>query len=146
MSNPGSLIRLHYHNNQLDVLDFLSDNEGELYYKDSPIYIQVSSAENNAIVKKPDGIFVDNSYFLTKEEYNVLTKFSFDNSLLKFGDHIISWDYTYQQIQLTNSEIWDVLNVEYPQDDVVSKHTSTSDGKIFLTADNEVFLVKEVVE
>ena len=146
MADTGSLIKLHYHQNQADVLDFLSDVDGKLYYKDAPVYIHVSADERNAIVKLPDGIFVDKSFFLTRQQYEVLTQFKFENSLLYFGDHTISWDYTYQQIQLTNKEVWDALNVEYPQEDVVTEYMTTADGKIFLTADNKIFLAKEVAE
>lgn len=145
MADTGSLIKLHYHQNQTDVLDFLSVVNGNLYFKNAPIYIHVSEDEKNAIVKLPDGIFVDKSYFLTKAQYDVLTQFKFENSLLYFGEHIISWDYTYQQIQLTNKEVWDALNVEYPQDDIVTEYMSTADNKIFMTADHKVFLAKEVV-
>lgn len=146
MADTGSLIKLHYHKNQSEVLDFLSVVDGNLYFKNAPIYIQVSADARNAIVKLPDGIFVDKSYFLTKQQYDVLTKFKFENSLLYFGEHTISWDYTYQQIQLTNKEVWDVLNAEYPQDDVVTEYMGTADGKIFMTADNKIFLAKEVAE
>lgn len=144
MAETGSLIRLHYHANKESVLDFLTDSAGNLYYKGSPIYTQVSTDKRNAIVKLPDGVFVDNTYFLTKEQYELLTKFSFENSLLQFGSHIIAWDYTYQQIQLTNKEVWDILNVEFPQDDVVTKYTKTADNKIMITKDGKVFLAKEV--
>lgn len=143
MADTGSLIRIHYHENQLDVLDFLSDEDGKLYFKNAPVYTQVSSDSKNAITKLPDGIFVDGSYFLTETQYNVLTQFSYDNSLLKFGDRVISWEYTLQQIQLTNKEIWDVLNPEYPQDDLVIGYMSTSDDKIFVCSNNVVFLGKD---
>ena len=36
MSSPGSLIQLHYHDN-LEILKELTDNDGVLYYKGTPI-------------------------------------------------------------------------------------------------------------
>lgn len=139
MSDTGSLIRLHHHENKETVLDFLSDYQGRLYYKNAPVYIQVSADKRNAIIPLTDGIFVDKSYFLTQEQYEVLTQFSFKNSNLYFGNKIISWEYTEAQLKIVNNEIWEILNKEYPQDDVVYSHIRTADDKIFMAADGLVF-------
>ncbi len=139
MSDTGSLIRLHHHGNKENVLDFLSDFQGRLYYKNAPVYIQVSADKRNAIIPLSDGIFVDKSYFLTQEQYEVLAQFSFKNSNLYFGTKIISWEYTEAQLKIINNEIWETLNKEYPQDDVVYSHIRTADDKIFVAADGLVF-------
>lgn len=52
--------------------------------------VKISTYANNAIQQKEDGIYVDNSYFLNKNQYILLTKFSedSDNNLLYNGNPI----------------------------------------------------------
>ena len=89
MANSGSLIQLHKHLN-LDILEQLSELDGNLYYKNMPIYIAVSNNPNNAITTLTDGIFVDNSYFLSKNQYDLLTKFSYKNNELYYNNILVS--------------------------------------------------------
>ena len=89
MANSGSLIQLHKHLN-LDILEQLSELDGNLYYKNMPIYIAVSNNPNNAITTLTDGIFVDNSYFLSKNQYDLLTKFSYKDNELYYNNILVS--------------------------------------------------------
>lgn len=114
MSEIGSIIKLHQHNN-FPVLEKITDNEGKLFYNNNPIYISISKEEHNAIVKKDDGIFVDNKNYLNDEQFQTLTKITFVNGDLKFDNKVISWDYTKDQITRTNLNIWDVLKKEFPE-------------------------------
>ena len=88
MANSGSLIQLHKHLN-LDILEQLSELDGNLYYKNIPIYIAVSNNPNNAITTLTDGIFVDNSYFLSKNQYDLLTKFSYKDNELYYNNILV---------------------------------------------------------
>lgn len=44
MSNTGSLIQIHYHNN-FETLENLLDIDGILYYKETPIHPIISDEE-----------------------------------------------------------------------------------------------------
>ena len=80
MANTGSLIQLHTHSN-LELLELLSDVDGNLYYDGKPIYVQISANKNNAIKKLADGIFVDNSILSRLSIKD--DKIYFDNELIK---------------------------------------------------------------
>ena len=111
MADTGSLIQLHKHLN-FEVLEALEDSNGRLYYKGVPIYTAVSKNPNNAITTLTDGIFVDNTYFLSKEQYDLLTKFSYENNELYYDGVIVSREYQNNQISNMISSLWNKLNSE----------------------------------
>ena len=69
-------------------INFLSDNEANASLLIGSV--KISKETGNAIVEKNDGIYVDNSYFLNKDQYILVTKFSedSDNNLLYNGNPI----------------------------------------------------------
>ena len=99
MSDTGSLIQLHSHTN-LELLEFLSDDNGNLYYKGVPIYIQVSKDKNNAIQKLPDGIFVDNS---------IISRLSTKDDRLYFDNVLVTQEYTERDIEIMIIGLWSML-------------------------------------
>ncbi len=99
MAKSGSLIQLHSHTN-LEILEFLSDVDDNLYYKGIPIYTQVSSDRNNAIKKLPDGIFVDNS---------ILSRLSAKDDKIYFDNKLITQEYTENEIQNMITGMWNIL-------------------------------------
>lgn len=110
-SGTGSLIQLHKHNN-FDVLEELEDSSGKLYYKGVPIYTAVSSKANNAIVTVSDGIYVDGSCFLSGDQYDLLTKFSYKNGELLYDNVIVSREYQDNAIYDTVTAVWAKLDAE----------------------------------
>lgn len=110
-SGTGSLIQLHKHNN-FDVLEELEDSGGKLYYKGVPIYTAVSSKANNAIVTVSDGIYVDGSCFLSGDQYDLLTKFSYKNGELLYDNVIVSREYQDNAIYDTVTAVWAKLDAE----------------------------------
>lgn len=111
MADTGSLIQLHKHNN-FEVLEYLEDSDGKLYYKGVPIYTAVSENPNNAITTLADGIFVDNTYFLSKDQYELLSKFSFKDNELYYDGIIVSREYQNNQIDNMISSLWNKLDAE----------------------------------
>ena len=138
MAGAGSLIQIHYHAN-FEVLEGLSDVGGSLYYKNLPIFVQISKEKNNAIVEKKDGIHVDNSYFLDEAQYRILTKFNFYNGTLTYDGRIISWDYTEDQLFVVNEQVWEELSAEYPKEDITEGCFITSNNNVILTSDGKLF-------
>lgn len=110
-SGTGSLIQLHKHDN-FDVLEELEDSSGKLYYKGVPIYTAVSSKANNAIVTVSDGIYVDSSCFLSGDQYDLLTKFSYKNGELLYDNVIVSREYQDNAIYDTVTAVWAKLDAE----------------------------------
>lgn len=110
-SGTGSLIQLHNHNNY-NVLEELEDSGGKLYYKGIPIYTAVSSKLNNAIVAISDGIYVDSSCFLSRDQYDLLTKFSYKNGELLYDNVIVSREYQDNAIYDTIAAVWAKLDAE----------------------------------
>lgn len=111
MSSAGSLIQLHHHSN-IDVLDDISDSDGKLYYKGTPIYTQVSKTDGNAIQTLSDGIYVDSTYFLTEDQYNLLTKFSFVNNELLYDGEIVSREYKNSAVVNCVNAVWEAIEQE----------------------------------
>lgn len=110
-SGTGSLIQLHKHDN-FDVLEELEDSGGKLYYKGVPIYTAVSNKANNAIVTVSDGIYVDGSCFLSGDQYDLLTKFSYKNGELLYDNVIVSREYQDNAIYDTITAVWAKLDAE----------------------------------
>ena len=110
-SRTGSLIQLHNHDNY-DVLEELEDSDGKLYYKGVPIYTAVSNKPNNAIVTISDGIYVDNSCFLSGDQYDLLTKFSYKNGELLYDNVIVSREYQDNAVYDTVTAVWAKLDAE----------------------------------
>ena len=110
-NGTGSLIQLHKHDN-FDVLEELEDSGGKLYYKGVPIYTAVSSKANNAIVTVSDGIYVDSSCFLSGDQYDLLTKFSYKNGELLYDNVIVSREYQDNAIYDTVTAVWAKLDAE----------------------------------
>ena len=134
----GSLIHIHYHDN-FNVLEEISDVNGNLYYKNVPIFIQVSKEAKNAIIKKSDAIFVDSSYFLTETQYRMLTKFDFYNGNLMYDGRIVVREYTEDQLYVLHNQIWNELNQEYTLSNLPDNTFATVDKQVFVTKDNQVF-------
>lgn len=139
MAGTGSLIEIHVHEN-FDVLELLSDVNGNLYYKNLPIFIQISDDEKNAITQTDKGIFVDSSYFLNKQQYQLLSKFSFVNGTLMYNNRIIAWEYTQEQLDTLNGQIWNSIDKEYevPYSDIFTDSVKTSDNKVLITSNGKV--------
>jgi hypothetical protein len=110
-----------------------------LYYKNVPIFIQVSKEAKNAIIKKSDGIFVDSSYFLTETQYRMLTKFDFYNGNLMYDGRIVVREYTEDQLYVLHNQIWNELNQEYTLSNLPNNTFATVDKQVFVTKDNQVF-------
>ena len=110
-SGIGSLIQLHNHDNY-NVLEELEDSDGKLYYKGVPIYTAVSNKPNNAIVTISDGIYVDNSCFLSGDQYDLLTKFSYKNGELLYDNVIVSREYQDNAVYNTVTAVWAKLDAE----------------------------------
>ena len=110
-SRTGSLIQLH-NNDNYDVLEELEDSDGKLYYKGVPIYTAVSIKPNNAIVTISDGIYVDNSCFLSGDQYDLLTKFSYKNGELLYDNVIVSREYQDNAVYDTVTAVWAKLDAE----------------------------------
>ena len=110
-SGTGSLIQLHNHNNY-NVLEELEDSGGKLYYKGVPIYTAVSNKPNNAIVTISDGIYVDGSCFLSGDQYDLLTKFSYKNGELLYDNVIVSREYQDNAVYDTVTAVWAKLDAE----------------------------------
>lgn len=110
-NGTGSLIQLHNHDNY-DVLEELEDSDGKLYYKGVPIYTAVSNKPNNAIVTISDGIYVDNSCFLSGDQYDLLTKFSYKNGELLYDNVIVSREYQDNAVYDTVTAVWAKLDAE----------------------------------
>lgn len=120
-NETGGLILIHYHDNKdvidlftalngklcwdgkvvfpiddPDLLNKLKDLDGVLQYDDKPVMIPVKQTSENALKVTPEReLFVDGSYFLNQEEYNVLTKF-------QYGAYILTWNG--QEVGLRASE------------------------------------------
>ena len=135
----GSLIQLHYHDN-LAILEKLSEVNGNLYYKNMPIFTEVSQEETNAITKKSDGIYVDNRYFLNEKQHQILTKFGYYNGTLVYDGRIISWDYTEDQLNVLHRQVWTDLEKDFPKKDSIENCFMTSDNKVIITANKNLFV------
>lgn len=135
----GSLIQLHYHDN-LAILEKLSEVSGNLYYKNMPIFTEVSKETTNAIIKKVDGIYVDNTYFLSEKQYRILTKFDYYNGSLVYDNRIVSWDYTEDQLNVLHRQVWSDLEKDYPKESVIDGCFVTSDNKVIITQDKNLFM------
>lgn len=137
-SGTGSLIEIHSHENY-SLLEALSFKDGKLYYENLPISAQLSKSEKNAIVQNEDGLFVDSSYFLSQEQYQILSKFSFSMGCLMYNGKIIAWEYTEQQLNTLNTQVWNTLDEDYPFEDTVDGTIMTADNSILLTKYNKIF-------
>lgn len=105
MSNAGSLIQLHFHDN-LEVLNNLSDTNGILYYQGSPVFPSVSKKDNNGIILEADGLYMSNLTMLNATQYNIVSRFSYDNGALLFDNIIVSQEYTELQIRVMLDTMW----------------------------------------
>lgn len=135
----GSLIQLHKHKN-FEVLELLEDSDGKLYYKGIPIYTAVSTKSNNAIITLADGIYVDGSCFLSGDQYDLLTGFSYKNGELYYNDVIVSREYQDNAIYDMITAVWAKLNAEYPENPVETQGILTADSMEFITKDNKIFV------
>lgn len=142
----GSLIQLHHHLN-IDVLDALSDVDGGLYYNGAPVYTPISKQENNAIVRLEDGIFVSNLTMLSVDQYNLISRFSFEDGNLLFDNVIVSREYTDAQIRAMITDLWNELDNLYPEipdnpkppEETIESNFITKDRLIIQTQDGYIF-------
>ena len=109
MPSTGSIIQLHHHNN-FELLEFLTEDNGNLYYKSKPVYTPISLSEHNAIQTKDDGFYVDGKNFIDDTEHDILSRFSFKNANLYFDNIVVSREYQRPAIQLMIVELWEVIN------------------------------------
>ena len=63
MPSTGSIIQLH-HNNNFELLEFLTENNNNLYYKDKPIYTP-------SLKNQPMPFFKKKMVFLLKTKQNL---------------------------------------------------------------------------
>ncbi len=109
MSNgAGSLIQLHLHEN-FDVIAMLSDVDGILYYKATPVFPSVSKKDNNGITLESDGLFMSNLTMLNFQQYDIVSRFKVVNNALTFNGTIIPQEYTKTQIAGMIAELWNEL-------------------------------------
>lgn len=104
-NETGGMILIHLHDNKA-VLDLLKEANGQLYYNDKPVMTPISKQDHNAIKELTDGLHVDNTYFLNKTQFDVLTGFTFVNGTLYHNNKIVSQEYTDLQMQLAVAEVW----------------------------------------
>jgi len=109
MSSTGSIIQLHQHIN-FPLLEFLTEDNNNLYYKDKPIYTPISKLANNLIEEKEDGFFVNGATLPDEIQHNILTRFSTLNGVLYFDGIVVSREYERQSIQLMVQQLWTVIN------------------------------------
>lgn len=109
MPSTGSIIQLHHHNN-FELLEFLTEDNGNLYYKSKPVYTPISLAEHNVVQAKEDGLFVDGTNLPDAVQYNLLTRFSYINGNLCFDSVIVSREYQRASIQLMITQLWEAIN------------------------------------
>lgn len=110
MSN-GGLIKLHSHDNK-EILDKLTIVDGNLLYNNKPIYIQVSTKNKNLLIQESDGLYVDGSYMLTKEQYDILTQFNFENNTLSYAGKEVPRKYSDAVVEYMIDEIWQQIESE----------------------------------
>lgn len=148
MAKTGSLIQLHNHDN-FEVLEELEDSDGKLYYKGVPIYTPVSKQLYNALTTLLDGLYVDGSCFLSRNQYDMLTKFNYENGELYYDGLIVSREYQDNAIYDMITALWDKINSEMPEDSETPSEPkqqynfATYDNLYILTSDNQIFYVKE---
>lgn len=109
MANTGSLIQLHHHK-YFDVLESLTDVDGNLYYKDAPIFTPISERNGNALSEVSDGLYVNGLTTLSSSQYNLLCKFSYLNGALFFDGVKVSQEYKENQIQVMITDLWTELD------------------------------------
>jgi len=127
MSNPGSLIQLHFHEN-FDVLNGLSDTDGILYYQGSPIFPGISKKDNNGIILEADGLYMSNLTMLNATQYNIVSRFSYDNGALLFDGVIVSQEYTELQIRVMLDTMWKEIDPDFDIKDIIGEDTSEESG------------------
>lgn len=102
-NKTGGLIFIHYHDNK-ELLDLLSSVKGVLYYDGKPVMLPLKNSEDNALVVTSDReLFVDGRYFLTKEQYDILTKFDYQALLLTFNGKEVG-------LAASNTAVSDMVN------------------------------------
>ena len=111
MSNSGNLIQLHHHDN-LDLLKYFIEKDGLLYYKNISISPSVSKKANNALILEQDGFYINNTTFLNNDQYNIISRFSYNNGNLLFDNMIVSQEYTELQIRVMLDTLWDDIEKE----------------------------------
>lgn len=109
MSNAGSLIQLHFHDN-IDVLNRLTDSNGILYYQGAPIFPSVSKRADNALTTVADGLYISNRTMLSVVQYDTLSRFYYDRGVLYFNDVVVSQAYTDLELQEMLSEVWQEID------------------------------------
>lgn len=74
MSNSGSLIQIYHKNYEL--LAQFEENNGILYYKNTPVFPGISKETGNSINLKSDGLYVnlDDAKKYAKDLFDILKK------------------------------------------------------------------------
>ena len=126
MSNPGSLIQLHHHEN-FDLLNSLSDVNGMLYYKDSPVFPSVSAKENNGIRLEADGLYMSNLTMLNNTQYNIVSRFTYMNETLFFDGIAVSQEYNDLQIRVMLDTMWKEIEPGFDIRDIINTEESGGD-------------------
>ena len=105
MSDSGSLIQLHYHEN-FDVIQHFIDKDDVLFYKGQSITPTISKEPNNGLTFKEDGLYVSNLTMLNVTQYNLVSRFSYKNGLLLFDSITVSQEYDKSQIRMMITDLW----------------------------------------
>lgn len=104
MAETGSLIQIHYHDNK-EILDLFSENsDHQLLYRGKLLDAAISSAEENFLTRKTDGLYVDGS---------IISYFSYVNGVLKFKGTTVSQEYDERSVKAMIYELWKEYDEEH---------------------------------
>lgn len=127
MSNTGSLIQLHFHDN-IDVLNKLSALNGILYYQGVPVFPSVSKQADNALSIAHDGLYISNRTMLSVVQYDTLSRFYYDRGTLYFNNAIVVQECTDLDIQNMLSEMWQEIDPSVNIDDYIAEDEPGGDA------------------
>lgn len=97
MSQAGSLIPTHVHENK-EVLDKLSENKDhQLMYDGKLLDAKISEKAKNLIKRETDGLFVDGE---------LLGEFTYKDGVLYFKGVVVSQEYDRRSVTTMIHDLW----------------------------------------
>ncbi len=169
----GSLISVHYHENKAlldlfseidsvlyykdkpvasasnsDVLEQLSDSNGVLQYKGKPIAadLKVKDDPLNAIqVTDAKELFVNNSYFLNQQQYEMFSKFTYDASVLKFDSREVGLREDDVNLENAVKQVWEDIDSDTEYEWLKSENGSGNVDKIVLNDEQIDTIARRVI-